>query len=128
MATTILDASALLALLNNEPGAELVAEAVNQGAAMSVVNYCEVVGKLRDSGIALDEVTAILTPLNIHLFEFTVSHATRAGDLRPETRAAGLSLGDRACLALAETLGVPALTTDREWERVTGGVSVTVIR
>lgn len=128
MATAVLDASALLALLNDEPGADLVAEVVHQGAAMSAVNYCEVVGKLRDSGIALDEVTAILTPLNIQLVEFTVSHAARAGDLRPQTRAAGLSLGDRACLVLAEGIGAPAFTTDREWERVNVGVAITVIR
>ena len=127
-ATAVLDASALLALLNSEPGADRVAAAMTHGAAMSAVNYSEVIAKLRDNGMALDEVIAILTPLSIQVIDFTTAHAARAGDLRPPTRAAGLSLGDRACLALADEMGAPALTTDRGWERLTIGVTISVIR
>lgn len=125
---SVLDASALLALLNNEPGTEVVAQALHRGVAMSAVNYSEVVGKLRESGIALDEVTEILQPLNIQIVAFTEAQAVRAGDLRPETKPSGLSLGDLACLALAEELRLPALTADREWRGVTIGVTIQVIR
>lgn len=128
MAVAVLDASALLTLLNNEPGTEIVAQALRQGVAMSAVNFSEVVGKLRESGIALDEVIEILEPLNIQIVAFTVAHATRAGDLRLETKPSGLSLGDRACLALAEEMGALALTADREWRGVTIGVTIQVIR
>lgn len=128
MITAVLDGSALLALLNDESGAERVAEAVSQGAAMSAVNYGEVIGKLRDSEIAVDEVMAILAPLDIQVFAFTESHAARVGDLRPVTKMAGLSFGDRACLALAEEFRVPALTTDQAWARIAVSVPIHIIR
>lgn len=96
--------------------------------AIGAANYSEVVCKLRESGIALDEVMDILEPLNIQVVAFTVAQAARVGDLRPETKPASLSLGDRACLALTEKLGIPALTTDREWRGLTIGGTIQVIR
>ena len=123
----VLDSSALLCLLNNEAGAERVATAL-PGAAISAVNLTEVVAKLRDRGLALAEIRAALAGLSLDARPFGADQAFAAGDLRPSTRALGLSLGDRACLALAAELGVPALTADREWRKVELKIDVRVVR
>ena len=124
--SSVLDASALLALLYQEPGSDRVADAVDQGAAISAVNLAEVVARLSDSGVQEAIIGSMLAPLEIEVFDFDIPAAYRTGVLRPVTRTAGLSLGDRACLALARHLGVPALTTDGSWAGVEDAVGVTV--
>jgi ribonuclease VapC len=123
----VLDSSALLCLLNDEAGAGLVAAAL-PAAAISAVNLAEVVAKLRERGLALEEVRAALAGLSLDIRPFAAAQAYEAGDLRPATRALGLSLGDRACLVLAAELGAPALTADREWRKLKLGVEMRMVR
>ena len=123
----VLDASALLALLNREPGADRVA-AVMAGARISAVNLIEVISKLIDKGLDGPTVVAGLSELDIIVVDMDRPQAERAGLLRRETRALGLSLGDRACLALALDSGSIALTGDRAWAALTLGIEVELVR
>lgn len=127
MADVVLDASALLALLNDEPGAEKVKK-VLATAAMSAVNLSEVLAVLADRGVPRDEAETVLADLPMDIVPLDRAAAGEAAALRGSTRHAGLSLGDRACLALAGRLGCPALTTDRAWAKLKVGVAVTCIR
>ncbi|MFH1176704.1 MAG: type II toxin-antitoxin system VapC family toxin [Acidobacteriota bacterium] len=127
MSEIVLDASALLAVLAAEPGWEDVAELV-PGAAMSAVNVAEVVGKLADRGMPEEEIREALGGLGLEVVPFDESTALAAGMLLPETKQHGLSLGDRACLALARLRSVPAVTTDRAWANLTLGVEIRVLR
>src|SRR6266571_1196560 len=111
----VLDASAVLALIHLEPGADVVAE-VLQGAVISAVNLSEAVARLCDRGVPERGIRAVLDQLEFEIVDFDEKSAYRAGLLRTTTRPAGLSFGDRACLALAEQLNLPALTADRSWE------------
>jgi len=115
----VLDASALLALLQNEPGAEVVAARLPQ-CVMSAVNLSEVVAKLVDRGLPEADLRAALDMLDIDVRDFDTEAAYAAGELRRITRSAGLSLGDRACLALAMRLGAAAVTADRGWAAFAG--------
>ena len=124
----VLDASALLALLNGEPGSEQVADVIVDGAAISTVNLAEVVTKLSEIEMPEALIHEALDSLGLEIIDFDFEQAYQVGLLRPLTRHAGLSLGDRACLALAKQLGLPALTTDRIWERLAIDVIVQVIR
>jgi ribonuclease VapC len=128
VSSSVLDASALLALLRGEPGSEQVRNAIAQGAAISAVNLSEVVAKLSDSGVPDAEIHQAIDPLRLETIPFDEELAYRAGLLRPLTRQLGLSLGDRACLALAERLGWPALTADQNWQRLQLGITVQLIR
>lgn len=131
MTDCVLDASALLALLNREQGAERVARALGTGVAMSAVNLSEVVAKLADLGMPEVEIRDALESLGIEFVDFDVAAAFAAGMLRPVTRAVGLSLGDRACLALGHQKGVLVLTADRSWAGLSLGaddVAVEVVR
>ncbi len=123
----VLDASALLALLNAEPGAARVA-AVLPRAVVSSVNLSEVVAKLADVGMPETQIHAALDGLGLGVIPFDEALAYRAGMLRPASRALGLSLGDRAGLALAMELDCPVLTTDQQWQAATVPVVVDVIR
>jgi len=114
-------------LLNAEPGSEGVARAL-PAAALSAVNLCEVVGKLLDAGLTAQEIRAALAPLALEVHPFERGSAHAAGELRPATRSLGLSLGDRACLALARELRAPVLTTDRRWTRLALGVEIRLAR
>ena len=125
--SVVLDASALLAMLNSEPGAETV-YGVLVGAAMSAVNYSEVVAKLADKGHGDGEAFRMLEALPLAVHPFDAAQAWRAGLLRGRTRARGLSLGDRACLALAIDLELTALTADRAWAELDVGVEILVVR
>ncbi|MEK6602913.1 MAG: type II toxin-antitoxin system VapC family toxin [Nitrospirota bacterium] len=127
MKETVLDATALLALLQEEPGAETVAEAIPQ-SSISAINLAEVVGKLVDAGMPEEAVRTALAGLGIEVIPFDEDLAYRTGLLRPLTRPYGLSLGDRACLALGQRLGRPVLTADRVWASLKVGVKVRVIR
>ena len=127
MAEVVLDASALLALLNAEPGGELVAEALPE-CVMSAVNLSEVVAKLAEAGMPGDVIKQALGALLLEVVAFDAAQAYEAGLLQPSTRAAGLSLGDRSCLGLARILGLPTVTADRRWATLMVGVEVRVIR
>jgi PIN domain nuclease of toxin-antitoxin system len=118
----------MLALLYNEPGSATVAAALAAGAVISAVNLSEVVAKLRERGIPETAARTTTLALGITVVDFDSALAFAAGFLRPLTRAAGLSFGDRACLALAQQLGLAALTTDRSWNALVPGITVTVIR
>ena len=127
--TAVLDASAVLALIYREPGHDQVAEAL-PGAVVSAVNWAEVVAKLAqrehpDPAAAAEAVRA----LGARVLPFTAAHAVAAGLLWTTTRTAGLSLGDRACLAVAASTpdGV-ALTSDRAWSSLTVETTVHLIR
>lgn len=129
----VLDASALLAYLRDEPGADVVAEAIASGAVISAVNLAEVFSRVADRGGDPAKLAAELTQSGlldgaITIEPFTVADAIDAARLRPLTRDAGLSLGDRACLALARRLDAPALTADSEWQGAAHGVEVQPIR
>lgn len=128
--TVILDASALIALLRDEPGAERVAQALDaanatevEAAVVSTVNLAEVHQQLGDELPSLIGPAGVVRPV-----EFTAVDARSAASLAAETRSAGLSLADRACLATAVRLGCPALTADRAWATVDVGVEVRLIR
>ena len=110
----VLDASALLAALNEEPGAQSI-QAVLDEAQISAVNLSEVVAKLQDRGVPDAEIDEILIDLDLRVAPFDAEQAVRAGKLRAMTRGQGLSLGDRACLALAASTGSTVLTTDKAW-------------
>ena len=123
----VLDASALLALLYQESGAERVAAAL-EGSVMSTVNLAEVLGRLardgRDVAAAVDRVRE----LPVVFVPFSTEHAALAAGMLPATRAQGLSLGDRACLALAIERQAVALTADTAWVRADHGAQVELFR
>ena len=127
VASVVLDASALLALLNDEPGAETVAGAMH-GALISAVNLSEVVSRLAESGLPEEAIRATLRGLALEAVPFDAEQGYRAGMLRVSTRAAGLSLGDRACLSLATTLGLTAMTADRAWQDLPVDAEVVMVR
>ena len=125
--SAVLDASALLAYLQREPGAGSV-RAVLGSALMSTVNWTEVIQKAADSERKAAELRADLESLGLALEPFSATQAGIAGTLRETTMEFGLSLGDRACLALAIEKGEAILTADRIWERLRLGVEIEVIR
>ena len=126
-ATIVLDASALLVVVNGERGADRV-EPLLQGSSVSAVNWSEAIAKLTEAGIPEDVVLARLSELELDVVPFDRDQATLAGLMRAATRAAGLSLGDRACLALASTLRATAVTADRAWAAVDVGVPIEMVR
>lgn len=125
--SVVLDASALLALFYREAGGDEVASRL-PGAIVGAVNIAEVVGKLADGGLAEEEVRLAIDALHLDVVSMDETVAWECGLLRPRTRAAGLSLGDRACLALAKVRGLPVLTADRAWLGIDVGVAVLLIR
>ena len=125
--SVVLDASALLAYLQREPGAASV-RAVLGSACMSTVNWTEVVQKATGSETEAAELRTDLESLGLALEPFSASQAGIAGTLREPTMEFGLSLGDRACLALAIDRRESILTADRIWERLRLGIRIEVIR
>lgn len=120
MPSTVLDASALLAYLRDEPGADVVADAVATGAVISTVNLGEVLSRVADRGADPARVARQMTDRGLlggalAVEPFTTADAIEIARLRPLTRDLGLSLGDRACLALASRLDAPVLTADSAW-------------
>jgi PIN domain nuclease of toxin-antitoxin system len=123
----VLDASAILAVLNREPGAERVLPHVMNTVA-SAVNLAEVQGNLVSHGIPREEAWDASISVVQELIAFDGEQAELAGSLLPETKPFGLSLGDRACLALSMLLKAPVYTTERAWKNLHLGILVHVIR
>ena len=125
----VLDASALLCLLKGEEGAERVLMAMPR-AWVSAVNLSEVYAKLADAGGSEIRIAQAIGGLHLRVEPFDDAQARRAGMLRTLTKSLGLSLGDCACLALAQHRNALALTTDRAWAELPNavGISVEVIR
>ena len=127
MSKYVLDASAILALLNAEPGKDRV-EAVLAEAIVGSVNYCEVLTKLSDAGMTNQESAESFALLNIAVIDFDDRMARIAAGLRPKTKAFGLSLGDRSCLALGLARKATVITADRLWAKLKLGAAIEVIR
>lgn len=127
MANAILDSSAVLAVLNGESGADSVIATLGD-ALVCAVNHAEVITKLVEKGMTLDLARSTIEGIGVQVVDFDARLAERTGDLRGETQSFGLSLGDRACLALAEREGAYALTGDRRWADLAIGIEVRLIR
>lgn len=124
----VLDASALLAYIHVEAGAEVVDDALRNGVTIGAVNLTEVVARLTDLGWAETQIHEAVDATSVAIVHFDEVMAFDAGLLRQHTRHAGLSLGDRACLALARRLGASVLTADRAWRDLDVGVPIVLIR
>lgn len=127
MTEAVLDASALIAFLRKEPDAEKVA-AILTRCCICAVNLAETYAKMIEYGKPLEAVAYQVERLRIPVVDFSTELARIAASLWKPTRAAGLSLGDRACLALALKTSLPALTTEAEWEKCSLGIQVIKIR
>jgi len=130
---TVLDASALLAYLNDEPGAAAVEQALTKGAYIGAANWAEVLSKVAESGgepeVLIGELEARgVLGQTLEVLPLLPEDGPAIARLRPSTKPFGLSLGDRACLSLGLRLGLPVLTTDREWRKLILGVEVRVVR
>lgn len=125
--TVVLDASVLLSILFREARAR-EAEPATYGAAISTVNLAEVVSKVTERGYPAARARQLLSRMAIAVHPLSEDDAFLAGELRTPTRSAGLSLGDRGCLALARRLDGAVLTTDRAWQRLDLGLDIRVIR
>lgn len=126
MTEVVLDASALLALLKAETCSSKVAD-VLAASRISAVNYAEVVSYFIHLGMPPPEVDAMLRPLPTKIIDVSADLATAAGRLRAFTSEAGLSLGDRFCLALALRDGLPAWTADRQWRTISEAIGAKVV-
>lgn len=127
MARVVLDASAVLAVLHGETGADLVTNVLDD-AVLSTVNYSEVLGKLIERGGTTAQARAAFASLDIQIIAFDTDLAERVAELKKPTRSAGLSLADRVCLALAGRERAPAVTADRRWSALTLGIEIKLIR
>jgi ribonuclease VapC len=123
----VLDASAVLAFLFVETGHEIVGKLLD-GALMSSVNLAEVLGRFARDGLPLSEVRAALAEAGLEVVPFDDAQALVAAALVPHTNRLGLSLGDRACLALAAVMQGTAVTADRAWAGLETGIAVQVVR
>jgi ribonuclease VapC len=128
LSNAVLDASAILAFLNQETGHQRVAELLRDGAVVSAVNLAEVAARLSEAGGSDSQIRIILDVLQLEVAAFGADLAYRTAMLRLPTRHLGLSLGDRACLALAEQLGLPAVSADRAWGNLQIGVPIELLR
>jgi len=128
MSSIILDASAILAVIHQEPGHEKLTPSLLARAVASTVNLAEVQGKLVSRGWPSGEAWEDATSPVREAIPFTEEHAKLAGDLILQSRHLGLSLGDRACLALAIALKAPVYTADTRWRNLDLGVRVHALR
>ena len=129
MSSLVLDASALLALLHSEPGGDEAGHALKtEHCLISSVNLAEVAATLADRGVPLETVREALAAVDVEVVDFRASHAFLSGDLRSATRALGLSLGDRACLATALEQRCAVLTADRAWASLDLKLDIRIIR
>jgi len=125
--TVVLDASALLAYLKDELGSDQVDGALAE-SVISSVNWAEVMQKSIAAGVEVDGLLHDLQALGLRIEPFTVEDGEMTGRLWEQTRQAGLSLGDRACLSLGLRLGVPVLTCDQAWASLNLSINVQLIR
>jgi ribonuclease VapC len=125
----VFDSSAVLAVIFQEPGADVASKLMDQeNSLISSVNLAEVVGRLLDEGLSTVEASNICDQLPLTVVPLSRDHATAAGQLKPATRTRGLSLGDRCCLALAsEHPAASVVTSDRPWAGLPG-FNITLIR
>lgn len=124
----VVDASAVIAWLRREPGAEQVDAAWHDEPVISAVNLAEVLSKVGERGGDVRSAARDLRIEGLRVEPYGDEDGMVTGELRILTRAQGLSLGGRACLALARRLGVPVLTADQQWANVNVGVTIQVIR
>lgn len=127
MNSVVLDASALLAVLLVERGAAKVRE-LRSPWLISAVNLSEVVATAVERGLTVDSVMPVLSGLSMQVIPFDVDQAYLAASFRPMTRMLGLSLGDRACLALGLKTGCSVVTADKAWDACDVGVDIIQIR
>jgi len=123
----VLDASALLALLNNEDGVDVVQELLPE-AVISAVNFSEVVAWLSRFGVPAGDIPDMLDVLGLTIIPFDKDLAYSTGQMAGLTKSLGLSLGDRACLALTMQLNATAVTADKIWGNLTSMVQIKLIR
>jgi ribonuclease VapC len=123
----VLDASAVLCLFRSEPGVAII-EGLLSRAVIGTVNLAEVVTKLQERGATGEMIDESLADLNTKIIDFDVAIAVNCGKLRNATRSKGLSLGDRACLALAAARGATAVTTDKAWKDFDNIAKIMVVR
>jgi PIN domain nuclease of toxin-antitoxin system len=128
MNEVVLDASAILALVQHEPGEEKLTDEVMGNVVASTVNLAEVQSKLVKNGYGTDQAWADALELVTAAEPFTSEQARIAGDLIAKTEKYGLSLGDRSCLALAIALKAEVYTTERLWKNLKLGIPIHVIR
>jgi len=123
----VLDASALLAYLHQEPGSAEV-KAVIGDAVIGTVNWCEVAQKVEQRGLDTAQVTRLLEEMGLEIVPFSSAQANLAAQLWEQTRRHGLSLADRACLALAIEHNAAVLTADRAWAELALDIEIQLIR
>ena len=124
----VFDSSAVLAAIFQEPGGDNVVALWAKGENLiSAVNYAEIVAKLNERGMSDTEVLVVMDGVPLTLVDFDQTTAHASGLLRGSTKSLGLSLGDRACIALAMGRSAIAVTADKQWEKL-AGVSLSVIR
>ena len=112
----VLDASALLAVSKGERGADFVMDLINtKDCVISSVNMAEVGTRLLDLGLPIHELGRGIAQFNVDVIDFNQEQALACAALRPLTKSAGLSLGDRACIALAQLMQGCVVTSDRAW-------------
>jgi ribonuclease VapC len=127
MASAVFDASVLLAHIGQEPGSDGIDELADE-ALMSAVNLAEVFAKLSERGLSQGEADMIVYRYRLEVVPFDEELARQTGALRPATKSLGLSLGDRACLALAQREQLPILTADKSWAKLNLGMAIKVVR
>lgn len=125
--SVVLDASALLAFLHEEPGSDSVAHAL-EGACVSSVNWAEVLQKSQHRKVEIEGMQQEFIEVGVSFEPFTPLHAETAARLWSRTRRHGLSLADRACLALAMDKALPVLTADRAWSELALDIEIRVVR
>lgn len=133
MNKSVLDASAFLAYLRDEPGAEIVENALIDGCYISIINWVEVLSKIVDLGESPDEIIKRLRnegllENSLEIIACNEEDAINIAKFRALTKSAGLSLGDRACLALGKRLNLPVLTADKVWTSLSLGITINLIR
>jgi PIN domain nuclease of toxin-antitoxin system len=123
----VIDSSVLLAAINKESGGDKLVAYLND-SVIPVTTYTEVVTRLLDAEMPFDEAERLMSGFRLPAIDVTLALAKRAAEFRSVTRAYGLSIGDRICLAVAESLGATAVTADRQWAGVRLGIPIELIR